>query len=288
MKINGKTKVCGLLANPVEHTLSPTLHNTLAEETGIDLAYIPFKPETDTLAAAVKGAFSLNILGLNVSIPFKQEVMKYLVEIDKNAKEIGAVNTLVRSENGYKGYNTDILGLKKAFLSDGVQIKGENVIILGAGGASKAITYLMALEGASKIYVLNRTYEKAATIANEINQCFSKETVIPMSMEDYTSLPKGSYLGIQTTSVGMHPKVDASIIEDREFYKMLHTGYDIVYTPFETKFMKYTKEVGGRSFNGLKMLLYQGACAFELWNQMEISEEIMDKVYMLMEEELRK
>lgn len=288
MNVNGKTRICGLLANPIEHTLSPILHNTLAEKTGINLVYVPFKPEKYNLGAAVEGAYSLNVLGLNVSIPFKQDVMKYLVDIDKGAKDIGAVNTLVRMEGGYKGYNTDILGLKKAFETDGIKIRDEKVIILGAGGAAKAIAYLLALEGASKIYILNRTFDNAATIAKEINMCFQKENVIPMSIEDYARLAKDSYLCIQTTSVGMHPNVNNAIIENPDFYKMIHTGYDIIYTPSETKFMKYTKEAGGRSFNGLKMLLYQGVVAYELWNQIRVSKEIVEEAYNYMEQELRK
>ncbi|NLZ81541.1 MAG: shikimate dehydrogenase [Clostridiales bacterium] len=286
--MSGKTRVCGLLANPVEHTLSPILHNTLAEKTGIHLVYVPLKPELENLGAAVEGAYSLNMLGLNVSIPFKQEVMKYLVDIDKSAKDIGAVNTLVRTDSGFKGYNTDISGLKKAFIAEGIKIKDENVIILGAGGAAKAIAYLMALEGASKIYILNRTYDRATIIAKEINECFSKEVVIPMSIKEYKRLPKDSYLGIQTTSVGMYPNVSSAVVEDPEFYKLLHTAYDIIYSPAETKFMKYTKEAGGRSFNGLKMLLYQGVVAYELWNQIQVSDEIVDEVYTYMEQELRK
>lgn len=280
--------MCGLLANPVEHTLSPVLHNGLAEKTGINLVYVPFKPKIETLGAGVEGAYSLNLLGLNVSVPFKQEVMKYLVDIDKGAKDIGAVNTLVRVDGGFKGYNTDMLGLKKALYSDGIQIKDEKVIILGAGGAAKAIAYLMALEGASKIYILNRTYDKAAAIAEEINKCFLKDIITPMFLKDYSKLPVDSYLGIQTTSVGMHPNVNDAIVEDPEFYKLLHTGYDIIYSPAETKFMKYTKEALGRSFNGLKMLLYQGIVAFELWNQVQISKEIVDEVYTYMERELKK
>ncbi len=288
MDISGRTRVCGLLANPVEHTLSPVLHNTLAEKTGINLVYVPFKPEVENLGTAVEGAYSLNVLGLNVSIPFKQEVMKYLVDIDKSAKDIGAVNTLVRTEGGFKGYNTDISGLKKAFLSEGIQIKGQKIILLGAGGAAKAIAYLMALEGASKVYILNRTYGRAAVIAKEINECFAMDHVIPLALEDYRKLPKDSYLGIQTTSVGMHPNVEHAVVEDPEFYKLLHTAYDIIYTPAETKFMKYTKEAGGRAYNGLKMLLYQGVVAYELWNQTQVGQEVVDLVYKRMEQELRK
>lgn len=288
MDISGRTRVCGLLANPVEHTLSPVLHNTLAEKTGINLVYVPFKPEVENLGTAVEGAYSLNVLGLNVSIPFKQEVMKYLVDIDKSAKDIGAVNTLVRTEGGFKGYNTDISGLKKAFLSEGIQIKGQKIILLGAGGAAKAIAYLMALEGASKVYILNRTYDRAAVIAKEINECFAMDHVIPLALEDYRKLPKNSYLGIQTTSVGMHPNIEHAVVEDPEFYKLLHTAYDIIYTPAETKFMKYTKEAGGRAYNGLKMLLYQGVVAYELWNQTQVAQEVVDLVYKRMEQELRK
>lgn len=286
-EIDGKTRICGLIANPVEHTLSPLLHNTVAEKTGINMAYVPFKPEKEGVDAAVKGAYALNMLGLNVSIPYKQQVMDSLVEIDSMAKAIGAVNTLVRIEGGYKGYNTDILGLKRAMEIEGVFIKDKPVVLLGAGGVAKAIAHLCVSEGASKVFILNRTLERAEELAKQVNDCYDTQIVTAMPMEDYGKLPKERYLAIQTTNVGMHPNVDEAVIEDKAFYEMLETAYDMVYTPFTTKFMKNAEECGVRAFNGLRMLVYQGICAYELWNEMTVPVEISEYAYEQLKKELK-
>lgn len=264
--INGKTNVCGVIANPVEHSMSPAMQNLYAKRTGVDFAYLPFKVKEEELEAAIKGAYALNLVGLNVTVPHKQAVMKYLVEIDKDAAAIGAVNTLVRTEGGYKGYNTDAAGLLRAMKQSDISIKGEDCILIGAGGAAKAAAYLLAKEGANVIYVLNRSAERAEELAGYINRLSGRTVMIPMAITDYGRIPDGSYLAVQSTSVGMHPNVDAAPIEDREFYQKIHTGLDIIYTPMETKFMKYVKEAGGKAVNGLDMLLYQGIIAYELWN----------------------
>ncbi|MBT9776301.1 shikimate dehydrogenase [Clostridium sp. MCC353] len=264
--INGKTKVCGVIANPVEHSMSPAMQNLYAERTGVDFAYLPFRVEEKELEAAVKGAYALNLVGLNVTVPHKQAVMKYLSEIDEDAAAIGAVNTLVRMEGGFKGYNTDAAGLLRAMKKAGISVNGEECILIGAGGAAKAAAYLLAKEGASVIYVLNRSVERAVELAGYINGLNGRKVMIPLAITDYNKIPAGSYVAVQSTSVGMYPNVDGAPVEDEAFYKKIHTGIDIVYTPMETKFMKYVKAAGGKAVNGLDMLLYQGIIAYELWN----------------------
>lgn len=279
MKIDGKTNVCGLIGNPVEHTLSPMIHNTLAERMGHHLVYVPFPVEEGKVPQAVAGAHALNILGLNVTVPYKSEVIESLQDIDTLARDIGAVNTLVRTDGGYKGYNTDMEGLYRAMLSEGVAIEGEQIILLGAGGAARAVAYLCATKGADKVYLLNRTFDKAQTVAAEVNGRTGRKVIIPMCTKDYTKLPGGKYLAIQGTSVGLAPNVNDAVIEDRAFYEMLHTGFDLIYSPWETKFMRLTKEHGGQAYNGLKMLLYQGIIAYELWNDVQVSKEDAQAVY---------
>ena len=160
-QINGQTRLLGLLGNPVEHTLSPVIHNTLSEILQKNQVYVPFCVKEDSLEQAVRGAYELNLLGLNVTVPHKNQVMQYLQETDSVAEQIGAVNTLVRMEQGYKGYNTDMPGLLRAIQSDGISLRNQIVVILGAGGASKAVAYMCMQEQASEIYMLNRTVEKA-------------------------------------------------------------------------------------------------------------------------------
>jgi shikimate dehydrogenase len=278
-EIDGKTRVCGLIGNPVEHTLSPVIHNTLAEKRGHNLVYVPFLVQKGQIAEAVAGAQALNILGLNVTVPYKSEVIACLKEIDPLAEQIGAVNTLVRVSGGYKGYNTDMEGLYRAMLAENIKIEGEEIILLGAGGAARAVAFLCAAKGAKRVYLLNRTVDKARIVADEVNKAAGREIISPMQLQDHRTIPDGKYLAIQGTSVGLSPHDDEVVIEDPEFYQKVHTGFDLIYSPWETKFMRLVRETGGQAYNGLKMLLYQGVIAYELWNQTEISEKEASEVY---------
>jgi len=279
MEINGHTRLCGLIGNPVEHTLSPAIHNTLAEKLGHNLVYVPFHVEKGYLDDAVKGAYGLNILGLNVTVPYKSDVIASLAEIDTLAAKIGAVNTLVRCEKGYKGYNTDILGLYRAMCSEGIIIEGEQIVLLGAGGAARAVAFLCAEKGAEKVYLLNRSIEKAQAVAEEVNSICGQECISPMVTSDYEKLPDRKFLAIQGTSVGLYPDSDKAVIEDVGFYQKIHTGYDLIYKPAETKFMKLVKENGGCAYNGLKMLLYQAVIAYEYWNDVQVPESVAEDIY---------
>jgi len=278
--INGYTRTCGVFGNPVEHTMSPAIHNFLAEQTGQNLAYVPFHVETGQLEAAVKGAYALNLLGVNVTVPYKSDVMPFLKEIDSLAAQIGAVNTLVRAEGGFKGYNTDMPGLYRAMCADKVVIEGERVLILGAGGVARAVAMLLEQKKASEIILLNRTFEKAQAIADEVNEIAGERLARALSIAEFDTLPVNErYLAIQATNVGMYPKVDACVIEDKEFFKRVHTGYDLIFNPLETSFMQRVQAQGGRAFNGLKMLLYQGIIAYELWTGCTVSEELAERTY---------
>lgn len=285
MKINGKTYTCGLIGNPVEHTMSPAIHNTLAEKMNLNMVYVPFLVKQD-LAAGVKGAYALNMQGLNVTVPYKSDVLEHLVSVDDLAKSIGAVNTLVKTEGGYKGYNTDMTGLYRAMTSYGIKIEGEEIILLGAGGAARAVAYLCVYYKAKKVYLLNRTLEKARNIAEEIRNCTGKDIIVPMQLEDYKQLGEQKMLCIQATSVGLSPHDDEVIISDKEFYEKIHTGYDLIYRPTNTKFMQLVKEHGGQAYHGLKMLLYQGIEAFELWNQVKVEDSLCEYVYEVMKGEM--
>ena len=284
-RIDGHTRTCGLIGNPVEHTLSPAIHNTLAELTENNLCYVPLKVEPGQLEAAVKGAYALNLLGMNVTVPYKSDVIPFLKEIDPLAEKIGAVNTLVRTEGGYKGYNTDMPGLYRAMCSDGVRIEGEKVLVLGAGGVARAVAVLLAEKGAGEIVLLNRTIEKAESIAQEVNAMAGRELARAMEYTDYTKLPLGrDWLAIQATSVGMYPHNEDVVIADRAFYERVHTGYDLIFNPKTTRFMELVHGAGGRAFNGAKMLLYQGIIAYEYWTGAKVTDELAQKVFAVMEE----
>jgi len=279
--IDGYTKVLGVLGAPVEHTKSPAIHNMLAKELNLNVCYLPFHVEREDLQAAVKGAHGLGILGLNITVPHKEAVMEGLVEIDALAKQIGAVNTLVKVPGGYKGYNTDMPGLLRAMEDDQVILQGARVVILGAGGVARAVAMLFAKNGAASIQIYNRTVEKAQAIAKEVNELTNKEIVTAYPMTELQLLDaRYRYLVIQATNIGMYPKEAECICEDPDFYKLVEVGYDLIYRPLKTRFMEQVEAAGGRAYNGLKMLLYQGIIAFELWNNISVSKELADKVYM--------
>lgn len=287
-KINARTQVCGLIGNPVGHSISPLIHNTLSEKLNQNLAYVTFKVESQDVVAAVKGAYALGIKGMNVTVPHKQAVMEALVDVDPLAKSIGAVNTLVRVDGGYKGYNTDYFGIRRQLVEDGIDIKGREVIVLGAGGASRAVTFMCAVEGAGRVYLLNRSVDKAVELARDVNTYIGEDKVCPMRLNDYNKLAGKKYIVIQNTSRGLYPEVDAAPIEDEDFYDMIEAAVDIIFNPSETKFMRLAGEHGARVYNGIEMLLYQGVAAYELWNDVKVPDELCRELHRLMEQEMNK
>lgn len=286
MKIDGKTKLLGLIGNPVEHTLSPVIHNTLAHEMGINACYVPFLVLEEAVHTAVKGAYALNIQGMNVTVPHKQAVIDCLSGIDPLAEQIGAVNTLVRTEGGFTGYNTDALGFIRELKQENVSIEGETAVILGAGGASRAVVFSLAKEGIGKMYLLNRSVEKAEKLAKQVNDCFGKQIVFPLAMDQYRAIEEDRLLAVQCTSVGLSPECDRCVITDDAFYRKVHTGVDLIYKPSKTLFMKLVEKNGGNAYNGLKMLFYQGVTAFELFLDVQVTGKVAKKVYQRLCEEL--
>lgn len=280
MKTDGRTRTCGLIGNPVEHTLSPVIHNTLADAFSHNLVYVPFRVEPERLEDAIKGAYALNILGCNVTVPYKSAVIPYLADIDPMAAKIGAVNTLLRTEGGYKGYNTDLPGLYRAMVGDGVRIKGEQVLILGAGGVARAAAMLMADKEAERIVIINRTMQKAKALAEEVRGFYPDVNTEAAGLDELWRFnEKKAYLAIQATNIGMFPKCNETLIENPEFYEAVHTGYDMIFNPADTRFMQMVRAHGGRAYNGLKMLLYQGIIAYELWNNVEVSDTLAGMIY---------
>lgn len=305
MRIDAKTKVCGLIGYPVGHSVSPVIHNNLAEIYGQNLVYVPLQVAPGKLKQAMEGAEAFDFLGMNVTVPYKSEVIPYLKEIDGLAEKIGAVNTLVRTEGGYKGYNTDMPGLYRAMCSDGVQIEGEDVVLLGAGGVARAIAFLLLDKGARHVFILNRSLERASSLAEEVNraawECRGKgqegspeasahdaKREAPFAaaypLDGYKRLDQDrQYIVIQATQVGMHPDTDHAVIEDEAFYRLVKTGYDVIFNPLDTRFMQLVRAAGGEAFHGLKMLLYQGIIAYELWNGISVSKEAATEIYRKME-----
>lgn len=279
---DGNTLVCGIIGNPVRHTMSPLIHNTLADMTDTNLVYVPFEVQPEGIGHAIRGAYELGIRGLNVTVPYKSDVIPYLKYVDPLAEAVGAVNTLVRDEalKGYRGYNTDMTGLYRAMQEQGVELQDRVIVILGAGGVARPTAHLCISKGAAKVYILNRTPEKAEEIADEVDD----ERVIPLGLDRVGEVldKEDRFVAIQCTSVGLFPDVNSAVIEDPEFYRHVSEALDVVYRPLETKFLKLAKEAGAKTFSGLKMLLYQGIDAYEFWNadrNIKITTQQADSVY---------
>lgn len=264
--IDAKTKVFGLLANPIGHSLSPRFQNALAAYCGENAVYLPFEVKRpETLEAALKGAHALGIAGLNVTVPYKEAVIPYLSGLSEEARRIGAVNTLVRSEEGYVGHNTDIAGMERMLLRQGLSIRGAKVLVLGAGGAARSAAVLAALKGAAELVILNRNKERAEALAKSLRNAAPELPVLTEGLDAWESLSGNDYLAIQCTSVGMWPKAEDAVIADPRFYEKLSAAADIVYTPAETKFLRLARAAGKPTVGGLPMLISQGIHAFSLW-----------------------
>lgn len=303
--IDTATMLYGLIGHPVAHSRSPYLQNELIRYRQINARYLAFDIKSGSVEAALKGAFDLGIRGFNVTVPYKQAVMPFLSVIDEKAALIGAVNTLKYEEDGWHGYNTDMPGLMRAFSDDGVLLDGRKVVILGAGGAANAAVCAAAECGALCILIVNRTEEKARELCMRFEKHYPKthfyygridtDTVpeqmdriveklasrIPVAeggAEERADIRKDPWIALQTTSVGMHPETDRTVIADPRFYERVGTGYDIIFNPPRTRFMKLTEEAGGRTYNGLKMLLFQGIRSFEIWHDETIGNEIADTI----------
>ncbi len=271
--INGNTKVLGLIGDPIEHTGSPAIHNRLAGKLGDNVVYVPFEVRAKRLEEAVEGAYALGIEGLNVTVPHKVEVMQYVTELDDAALDIGAVNTLSRIRGGYRGYNTDFSGFMRELDKLDIQVNGKNVIVLGAGGAAKAVMYSLKRLGARHIDILNRNKDKAESIFG------GQPNITIRGFRDWRSIPEGKYICIQCTSVGLSPDDDACVIEDEDFFDLVDSAVDLIYKPKETAFMKKVAAHGGRAYNGLRMLVYQAVSSYEFFMKKEVPEEAAEELY---------
>ena len=273
MKITGRTNVVGLIGNPVEHSFSPPMHNAAFRALNLDYVYVTFDVEPLNLKKSIEGAFSLNIKGLNVTIPHKIEVMKYLNDLDEIAQLIGAVNTI--DFKNLKGYNTDGIGAIKA-IEEVESIKNKNVVIAGAGGASRAISFYIAKYNADKLTILNRNVSKAEKLSCDVSNSQLIDDVSFDSISQIESYLDDADILIDTTPVGMDPHInDEPIVTAENMHEDL-VVFDAVYNPNETVLIKQAIKAGARPVYGIKMLLYQGAESFKIWTGVDAPIDIME------------
>lgn len=258
--------VYGLIGNPVGHSLSPPMHEAAYEATGLDARYVTFEPPRDAAVEAIESARLLGVSGLNVTIPFKQSV-RAAVDLDPLADRVGAVNTISFDDDVIAGYNTDVSGAIRALEHHSVPLSGATALVIGAGGAGRAISFGLADAGAS-VQIANRTQERATRLA----------TVVPGAtghgLADVPRLLKDADILINATSVGMEST--KSPVPTDALHDEL-TVMDAVYRPIETQLIRDTQMIGGTVIDGAWMLLFQGAEAFELWTGMDAPIDAMNE-----------
>ena len=273
--ISGKTKLTGFFAKPASHSLSPLMHNLAFSHWGIEAVYLAFEVDQTNLRQAVESIRTLDMLGVNVSMPNKTGVLAYLDQLSPEAELIGAVNTIVHQEQRLIGYNTDGMGFVRSVNETGHPIKNQKIVVLGAGGAAKAIVVQMALEGAQEITIYKRLNATFLPL-KEYFVKVSEKTGCPIRLHDYADesqlaldLSQANLL-INATDIGMGSKKDQLPIAD---VKLLHSQlavFDLIYSPSETRLIQEAKKMGIKAYNGLGMLIHQGAIAFELWTHREM------------------
>jgi shikimate dehydrogenase len=274
MGISGKTRVCGVIGDPIEHTLSPTIHNAAFNHLKLDFVFLAFRVKAADLETAVRGMRGLGIHGLNVTMPHKSAVIGYLDEVDPAVKFLGSANTILNEDGKLSGFNTDGVGALNALRENGAELSEKKVLLLGAGGAAKAIAFSFAQEAGS-LCILNRVPEKAAVLADALNRVFGKKIVggalssnaVQKNLQDADIL-------VNATSVGMHPNVNQSLVAP-QWLKPNLAVMDIVYNPVETKLAKDAKAADAKVISGVEMLIYQGAASFEIWTGKSAPIEVM-------------
>lgn len=254
-------KLFGVIGDPIAHSMSPAMHNDLFDFYGIDAVYLPFHVSKGNLADAVKGLKALGVSGFNVTIPHKTDIIAHLDKVDPLARAIGAVNT-VKNENGLlAGYNTDGPGFVKGLEYMAADLGSRSALIIGAGGASRAIYFSMAQAGIERIDLYNRTPEKAEEL---VNSCPFKVESNVIGREAAEKSLAEYQLIIQTTSIGMVPDTESLPLSPENITQNTIVS-DIIYNPLKTKFLKEASRMGAAVQNGVGMFVFQGALAFEIW-----------------------
>ncbi len=261
---SGHTKTFCLIGHPVEHSMSPTMWNPALHELGLDYVYVAFDVHPDNLKKAVDAFRALDIKGINVTIPHKENIIKYLDEIDPIAEKMGAINT-IKNENGYlKARNTDAGGAKKSLVDAGFAISGSNILIIGSGGVARALCYTLS-EEAEKIVLIDIIEEKAVNLAKEVKERMNSNIIGKMSNEAIIKEEiKNTDILVNATSLGMYPKLDVTPVSKDLLHSDLFV-FDVIYNPLETLLMKEANEIGCKTLSGLDMLVNQGVLAFEWW-----------------------
>ncbi|MGC9400428.1 MAG: shikimate dehydrogenase [Anaerolineae bacterium] len=270
--IDGTTRLVGLIGWPVRHSRSPVVHNAAFAALGLNWRYVPLPTPPARVGEAVRGLVALGFRGANVTVPHKETVLPYLDALAPAAAALGAVNTLVIDRSGdasadIRGHNTDVPGFLAALRSGDFEPQGKRAIVIGAGGAARAVVYALLSAGAQKVTVLNRTPSRAVALVDDLAP-HAQATALhgaPLTAERLVEAAYGAHLLVNATTVGMWPHTHASIWPDEASIPAHLTVMDLVYRPRETRLLAQARAAGAHPIDGLGMLIHQGALAFDLW-----------------------
>ncbi len=278
--VTGKTAVYGIIGEPIGHSFSPIIHNSIADELlSIDMVYVPFHVTKGNLEDAIKGARNLGIQGLNVTLPYKREVIPYLADIDPIARQIGSVNTLKLTDKGYVGYNTDAVGILMSLKRQKVDLKDKNVLILGAGGSAYAAAIAAASHFPAKIMIANRTQDNAIELKEHVAKTYKKVALQVVPLDEIMSIAACDII-IQTTTVGFGDLIGETPLPDTSFFKKagVSTAFDLIYLPWKTQFLDDAAKSGVKNtMNGFNMLIYQAIASQEIWLGIVHDDEVKDQ-----------
>ena len=276
--ITGKTKLLGIIGDPVEHSLSPVMHNAAIASLGLDYIYIPFPVKQGDLSRALSGFTAVDLLGFSITIPHKQEIIPLLTEISDDAANIGAVNTVWRTATGWKGTNTDAVGFVAPLKTMSRNWTQVIPVVLGNGGAARAVIAGLTNLGCPEIHVVGRNPDKLARFYQSWSHAPKITSLLKIhNWDNLSSLIPAADLLINTTPVGMSPHVDASPVEEKLIQKLQADAiaYDLIYTPNPTQFLKLAQAQGATTIDGLEMLVQQGVAALEIWLQQPVPVDVM-------------
>ncbi len=283
-QITGHTVLCGLLGSPVAHSISPMMHNEAFRQLGLDYAYLAFDVGTEHLKEAVEGLRALGVRGFNVTMPDKNMMTKLVDRLTPAAQLTGAVNTVINDDGVLTGHTTDGIGYMLAARDAGFDLVGKKMTLLGAGGAATSILVQCSLDGVSEIHVFNikdQFWGRTEILTEKLNE----QTDCKVSLHDLKDTDAlnesiaGSDILTNATSVGMAPDTESCLIKDTSAFRPELIVSDVIYNPRETRLLRLAREAGCQTFNGMYMLLYQGAESFKIWTGHEMPVDIIKEKY---------
>ena len=276
LKKSTRTNIICIFGHPIQHSMSPIMHNIAFKDLSLDFVYIPIDIAPNNLKQAFDVVRALDIKGANITVPHKKITLKYVDDVSILARKIGAINTIKNEDGRLIGRNTDASGAKKALKEANIDLNGKNVMILGAGGAARALAHSL-IEEANNLVIVNRTPNRGKTLANELTKEYHKEVLFKkFDNKIFGKILPSIDLLVNTTTIGMYPDKLLSPIPKNYLHDDL-TVFDIIYNPLETQLMKDASEKGCRVLGGLDMLIFQGVLSFEWWTNQTPNVELMKK-----------